>query len=190
MPIDETELILGAKAGDRSALNELVAHYWQPVYQFAVYKTGNVQDAEELTQETFIRVFRALPDYQITGAVFTAYLKRIAVNLITDFWRKKSRRPAVADIAEYHQLAADGEEPDLQLLNSEMRATIAGVMQKLPAEQRQAVELRILAGLPVRDTALAMGKSEAAVKMLQQRALKNLRTLLMDTGLIESCAGR
>jgi RNA polymerase sigma-70 factor (ECF subfamily) len=190
MPVDETELIVRAKTGDRMALNELVARYWQPVYHFASYKLGNSQDAEEVAQETFIRVFRALPEYQITGAVFTAYIKRIAVNLITDFWRKKSRSPAIADIAEVQELAADGQEPDLQLLSSEMREILLSVLQKLPPEQRQAVELRIIAGLPVRETALTMGKSEAAIKMLQQRALKNLRMLLADTEIIERCAGR
>ena len=156
--MDETELIVRAKTGDRTALNELVARYWQPVYHFASYKLGNAQDAEEVAQETFIRVFRALPDYQITGAVFTAYIKRIAVNLITDFWRKKSRSPAIADIAEVQELAADGQEPDLQLLSSEMRETLLSILQKLPPEQRQAVELRIIAGVPVRETALTMGK--------------------------------
>jgi len=190
MPVDENELIVQAKTGDRAALNELVAQYWQPVYHFALYKTGNQQDAEEVTQETFIRAFRSLSNYQFTGAAFTTYLKRIAVNLITDFWRKKSRSPALTDIAEHPQLVADEEEPDVQLVSNEMRETIARVLQKLPAEQRQTVELRIIAGLPVRDTALAMGKSEAAVKMLQQRALKNLRTLLIDTGMMENCAGR
>ena len=190
MPVDENELIAQAKLGDRTALNELVAQYWQPVYHFAVYKTGNQQDAEEVTQETFIRAFRSLPNYQFTGAAFTTYLKRIAVNLITDFWRKKSRSPALTDIAEHSQLVSAEEEPDVQLVSNEMRQTIARVLQKLPADQRQTVELRILAGLPVRDTALTMGKSEAAVKMLQQRALKNLRTLLMDTGMMENCAGR
>lgn len=190
MPVDENELIVQAKTGDRAALNELVAQYWQPVYHFAVYKTGNQQDAEEVTQETFIRAFRSLPNYQFTGAAFTTYLKRISANLITDFWRKKSRSPVLTDIAEYQQLASDEEEPDVQLVSNEMRETIARVLQKLPADQRQTVELRIIAGLPVRDTALTMGKSEAAIKMLQQRALKNLRTLLMDTGMIESYAGR
>jgi len=190
MPVDENELIIQAKTGDRAALNELVAQYWQPVYHFALYKTGNQQDAEEVTQETFIRAFRALPNYQFAGAAFTTYLKRIAVNLITDFWRKKSRSPAMTDLAEHQQLVSAEEEPDVQLVSNEMRETIARVLQKLPADQRQTVELRIIAGLPVRDTALTMGKSEAAVKMLQQRALKNLRTLLMDTGMIESCAGR
>jgi len=188
--LDEDILIDKAKAGDRDALNELISLCWQPVYRFVSYKTGSPEDAQEITQETFIRAFRSLPRYQKTGAMFKTYLDRIALNLITDFWRKKGRTPAVVELAEYQQPIAVDDQPEAQAVSREMSEAIASVLKELPNEQRQTVEFRIIAGLPVRETAIAMGKSEAAIKMLQQRALKNLRVLLLDRGIIENYTGR
>lgn len=172
-----------AQAGDREALNELVSIYWHPVYRFVSYKTGNPEDAQELTQETFFRAFRALPTFQKTDATFKTYLNHIAFNLVRDFWRKKGRSPQIVDITNIHEAEAEDDQPEAQALRQEKREAFAKVLRQLPDDQRQAVELRIVAGLPVRDTAMAMGKSEAAVKMLQQRALKSLRVLLVDHGI-------
>lgn len=186
---DEHQLIAQAQAGDRNALNELVAVFWQPVYRYISYKTGSPEDAKEITQETFIRAVQALPAYQDIGIAFITYLKRIASNLITDFWRKNGRSPVFIDLDEKRQ-ATETDQPDNIAVDQEMRQAIAGVLNELPEEQRLTIELRIIAGLPIRDTAAAMDKTPAAVKMLQQRALKNLRTLLLTRGIIEQTGRR
>jgi RNA polymerase sigma-70 factor, ECF subfamily len=180
----ETELIAKAKAGDRSALDELVAGCWQPLYHLIRRKTGSPEDAQDLAQETFFRAFRSLARYEKTETQFSTYLGQIALNLITDFWRKKGRTPPPAELADF-QTAGDASSPEARLVSQERKATLLTVMQELPSEQRQVVELRILTGLPVKDTALAMNKTEAAVKMLQQRALKSLREKLLERGVIE-----
>lgn len=187
---DEDLLINQAQTGDRNALNELISFFWHSVYRFISYRTGNPEDAKEITQETFIKVFLALPNYQKTDATFKTYLNRIALNSITDFWRKKGRIPMVVELAEYHQPLAEAEQPEAQVLNREMSEAIAELLKELPADQRRTVELRIMAGLPVKDTAIAMGKSDAAIKMLQQRAMKNLRILLQARGIVENHTGR
>lgn len=184
--LQEDILIGRAQTGDRDALNELVSFYWHPVFRFVSYKTGSPEDAQELTQETFFRAFRSLATFRKTDATFKTYLNHIALNLIRDFWRKKGRSPTLVDIADYQEAGAEDDQPDVQAIHLERRETIAKALQELPGEQRQAVELRIIAGLPVRETAIAMGKSEAAVKMLQQRALRSLRVLLLDRGIVES----
>ncbi len=182
----EDELISKARTGDREALGELVTACWHPVYRLISYKTGSPEDAQEITQETFFRAFRSLSSYRQTETRFTTYLSRIALNLVTDFWRKKGRSPAVTDIMEHqNQLSANEPDPCNQLVEQEMRHSLSESMKELPEEQRQVVELRIIAGLPVRETATAMNKTEAAVKMLQQRALKNLRQNLLNRGAIE-----
>ena len=181
----ESELIDRAKAGDRDALNELVSSCWTPIYRFVSLKTGNPEDAQEITQDTFFRAFRALATFQKTEAHFTTFLGRIALNLITDFWRKKGRSPLTTELTPRQELPGSSETPEEHLLKGELRAGLAAVISELPEEQRQVIEWRILAGLPVKDVALALGKSEAAVKMLQQRALKTLREKLLDRGVIE-----
>lgn len=176
-------LIKKAQAGDREALNELMSFYWQPIYHFVAYKIGNLDEAQEITQETFLRAFRSLQHYKQTGAAFKTYLSRIAINLINDVWRKKGRSPAVTDLSEYQELSATDDQPDIQVISQEQSKAIADVLKELPDDQRQAVELRIIAELSVKQTAAAMEKSEGAVKMLQQRALKNLRRLLLQRGI-------
>lgn len=182
--MQQDECLIGkAQAGDRDAVNELVSIYWHPIYRFISYKIGSPEDAQELAQETFFRFFRSLPNYKKTNAALKTYLNHIAHNLIIDFWRKKSRSPTLVDIADYHEAKDENNQPEIQAINLEKQEIITTLLQKLPNEQRQAIELRIVAGLPVKEAALAMGKSEAAVKMLQQRALKSLRLLLIQQGI-------
>jgi RNA polymerase sigma-70 factor (ECF subfamily) len=181
---DDYILITKAQTGDREALNQLVSCYWQPIYRLVAYKTGNLDEAQEITQETFLRAFRSLPRYQSTGASFKTYLTRIAIHLIYDAWRKKGRSPQITDLNEYPELsAAEDHQPEIQAAHQERREILTSVLNKLPDDQRQAVELRIIAELSVKQTAAAMKKSEAAVKMLQQRALQNLRKLLLQSGI-------
>ena len=182
---EESNLIGRARQGDQEALSGLFSRNWQPVYRLICLKTGNVDDAQELAQETFLKAFRALPDYRDVGASFKAYLSRIALNLVTDYWRKKGRTLQTVDLADYQEPAAGTDhQPEIQAIASETRQAITGAVALLPAEQRQAVELRIIAGLSVQETARIMEKSEAAVKMLQQRGLKNLRRLLEEKGIV------
>ena len=178
----EWELLEKAKAGDRDALGEIVAECWQPLYRFISYKTGNLEEAQDLVQETFFRAFRSLASYQKTDARFSTWLGRIATNLITDEWRKKGRTPLNSELGERQNELTGGEDPFDILVNQETKEMLAALLTKLPDEQRRVIELRILAGLPVKDTSIAMNKSEAAVKMLQQRALKNLREMMADRG--------
>ena len=104
---DEQILIRKAKDGDREALNALVSYYWQPIYRLIYSKLGNEDDAKELTQDTFMRALRSLPRYQILDVSFKSYLGKIAINLVTDFWRKKGRTPQFSNIVEYQEKILD-----------------------------------------------------------------------------------
>ena len=182
---DEKTLLAKAQQGDKAALEALIARYWQPVFRLACLRTGNSEDAQEIAQETFLKAFRALPGYRETGATFKTYLGRITLNLVTDYWRKKGRTPQVVSIADYQEPLADPEPlPEETILSRERRESIGRLVALLPAEQKQAIELRIFAGLSLQATAQIMGKTEAAVKMLQQRALKNLRRLFIENGIV------
>lgn len=183
---DEKALIEKAKDGDREALNSLILRYWQPVYKLIYSKLGNEEDAKELTQDTFMKALRALPQYKFMDVAFKTYLGRIALNLVADFWRKRGRTPGIVNIADYQEVLSDSaEKPEDYTLRFESRQEIADLMELLPAEQRQTIRLRLLLGLSVKDAALQMDKTEAAIKMLQQRALKNLRRLYLNINLAE-----
>lgn len=182
---DEQILINKAKDGDREALNTLVSLYWQPIYRIIFSKIGHEDDAKELTQETFMKAFRALPRYRVLDVSFKSYLGTIAVNLVIDFWRKKGRTPQSVNLSEYQESIFDKREnPEEYTLRLEGEEEIANLVEKLPEEQRQTVKLRVVLGLSIRDVAMQMNKTEPAIKMLQQRALKNLHKMCLDIGIV------
>lgn len=183
---EDDALIARAQQGDREALSILIERHWLAVYRLAFYRIGEQEEAREITQETFCRALMALPRFQKTEASFKTYLGRIALNLITDFWRKKGRTPKLVDIGVCQEPLVDpGDRPEDTALQAERQQEVRRLLALLPQEQRQAVELRIIAGLSVRETARIMAKSEGAVKMLQQRALHTLRRLLSERGLAD-----
>lgn len=183
--LDDQALIAKAQRGDRTSLSALTTRYWQPVYRFVYYKVSDVDDAQEITQETFLKALRALPRYQAMNASFKTYLLRIAQNLITDLWRKQGRSPQLIDIADYQEpLVDDTAAPEDAALKAELRNDIMRLIALLPDEQQRTVQLRLITGLSVNDTARIMGKTDAAIKMLQQRALKNLRKLFIENDIL------
>lgn len=105
---------------------------------------------------------------------------------MTDYWRKKGRTPPVIDIAEYQMPIVDtGLRPEEAALDHERQEEMSRLVRLLPDDQRRAVELRIIAGLSVKEAADMMGKTEAALKMLQQRALKSLRRMFQDQEVVQ-----
>ena len=180
----EWELIEKAKTGDREALSELVANCWQPLYRFVCYKTGSMNEAGDITQETFYRAFRSLGNYRRTEARFSTWLSRIAQNLILDLWRKNKRTPASIEWTDSEAHLADNDNPAEELVCRETRELLQQFLTELPPDKRRVIELRLLTGLPVAEVAIAVNKSEAAVKMLQQRGLKSLREKLLQQGVL------
>lgn len=183
---EEAILIDKAQAGDREAVNALVALHWQPLYRYLAYKLGDMEEAKELSQETWLRLVRALPQYRQNGASFKTFLYRIAGNLVVDHWRKNGRKPVVIELEECERQLAVEEGPEAWTLRQERQAVLQEVMGELPLEQRQTLEWRLLAGVSVKDTAAALGKSEGAVKMLQLRALEQVRKRLAARGFLNS----
>jgi len=182
---DESRIIAKARDGDRTALSALVTSHWPYIYRLAFAKTGNPEDAQEITQDTFLKALAALPRYQQTNAAFKTYLSRITLNLIIDYYRKHGRAPQAVDIADYNKAIVDpGIRPEEAVIGAERRGEVARLLTLLSDEQRQVIELRIIQGLTVAEVARLMGKSGAAVKMLQQRALKKLKQLFSENGIM------
>ncbi len=187
---EEKLIIARAREGDSAALNALVVSHWPYIYRLALSKTSNPDDAQEIAQDTFLRAFTALPRYKETNAAFKTYLSRIALNLITDYYRRRGHAPPVVDIAEHSAGIIDtGLQPDEAVIHAERRQVVLKLLALLPDEQRKVIEFRIIQGLAVADTARLMEKSGAAVKMLQQRALKKLKELFIENGMEGGKAG-
>lgn len=170
----EAELLEQARKGNRQALNQLVGLYWQPVYRFIYYKVRHKEEAEELTQEALLKAVAYLPKFEDRGIPFQSFIMRISTNLVTDFWRKKARGGDTLPLAEaVAQSNAAG--PDELAILEERKAIVHDAISMLPEEQRRVIELRLIDGRPIKEAADIMQKTEGALKMLQQRALQNIR---------------
>jgi RNA polymerase sigma factor (sigma-70 family) len=167
-----TDAVLIAHAQhDPRAFGELYDRYFDPVYRYCLTRLGDRAEAEDITSLIFAQVLTALPRYR--DGAFRSWLFAIAHNAVANHHR--ARRPVrpLDDALEVVD-AAPGGSPAIAAIAAEEHATLTAALAQLTPDQRRAVELR-LAGLTGPEIAQVLGRSHAAVKMLQLRAVDRLR---------------
>lgn len=173
----DAELVKRAQEGDVDTIGELYDKHHQPIFRYVWSRVGDKHLAEDLTGEIFTRMVNGLPGYQPTSAPFRAWLYRIARNLIVDYHRHENGR-SPAPLAHAENISSGDGRPDVVV---EQRLTLEWIQEALavidPAQQ-EVIILRFIAGLPLREVALTLDKSVAAVKSLQHRGLNALRAAL------------
>jgi len=173
---DEQNLVHRAQHGDKEAFTELYQAYFNKLYRYLAVRIGNKAEAEDMTQQVFVKAYKSIHSYRWKGVPFSAWLFRIAHNLMVDYFRRESKKPTVP--LEESLLVSD-EDPRKTI---EQRMDIERVMtatRKLTAAQREVVSLRFAGGLAITEVARAMGKSEGAIKALQHSAIAALRRILL-----------
>jgi RNA polymerase sigma-70 factor, ECF subfamily len=172
---DETLLIQQAKQ-DLNRFGELYQRHVTQVYRYLLFRVGNVDDAQDLTSQTFMAAMQGLRRYRAEQP-FIAWLLGIARNKTADFYRQ--RRPErEMELNEALPDYGDGVE---ELIGRQL--AVEQVVQKLrilSPDRAEAVSLRLLAGLEVAEIAYLMEKNEAAVRMLVFRGLRDLQDQLGD----------
>jgi RNA polymerase sigma-70 factor, ECF subfamily len=171
------DLIARAQRGSPEHTGLLYSRYYQAIYRYLYYRTGNSQIAEDLTGEVFLKMVQALPSYRFENTPFQAWLFQVARNLAIDHYRRVSGHPAVAIDENLDSDDGDLENTvDLHLSSS----SLAQALGQLEETQRDVVVLRFIEQMPIAEAALVLHKSEDAIKALQRRGLKALRRLLDD----------
>ena len=175
---DET-LVDGATAGDREAFGELYERYVTRVFKHVFYMVNDVDVAEDLTEQTFLRALEAIHRYEWRGVPFLAWLLRIARNLYFNDRRVQRNNSSIhnkwngggAPSPEFYcEAKLDGEE-------------VWRAVRALDGDQRQVIVLRFMDGLSYAEVADVLGKSVGAVRVAQYRALRALRGELEDGSL-------
>ncbi|HET7034670.1 MAG TPA: sigma-70 family RNA polymerase sigma factor [Thermomicrobiaceae bacterium] len=174
--MDEEQILSRARQGDLQALEELCRREWQPVYRLVAHAVANRAEAEDLTQEVFLRAIRALDRYQETGAPFRAFLATIARNLIRTHW--KTRRGGPVNLANWPELPGDEDGPEEAAIAAGERAQLRRALDALSPDYQTVLRLRLLDGRPTDEVAAIMRRSPGAVRVLQHRALTALRAVL------------
>jgi len=167
------KLVKQSQAGDREAYGKIYQWYRTRIYRFVYYLIGNQQTAEDLTQVTFIRVWKALSYYSRDKGTFASYLFSTARNLVIDWQRKKKDVPLLH--AEWI------ETPDTlieDLAKKERKQVLTKTLRTLSEADRQIVTLRFFEELSFAEIARIVRKSEVGVRVKLHRVLGHLRSKL------------
>ena len=168
------ELLAEQAKTDVTAFAVLYERHLRRIYNYIYYRTGNMHDAEDLTAKTFFQALSNLQRYRIQGAPFTAWLFRIAHNIVANWLRDTSRRPAV-QLDGVPDLRDPLNDPLAAAEEKEEKIELRGAIAKLPIERQQLLILKFVEQMANAEIAQVMGRTEGAVKALLHRTLNSLK---------------
>jgi RNA polymerase sigma-70 factor (ECF subfamily) len=172
--LSDEEALISAAQGDPVAFGLLYERYVNRIYNYIYYRTGNLHDAEDLTSRVFYRAINHIGGYRNMGVPFSAWLYRIAHNLVANWHRDNQRRREVP-LDDVPNLVQRGDHPEAVLvLNQEMEGLLSRI-RKLPPDRQQLLILKFVEGMSNSEIGIIMGRSEGAVKSLYHRTLLSLR---------------
>lgn len=169
----DSALIARAKE-DPEAFSLLYERYVDNIYSYIYYRTGNHHDAEDLVSRTFYRALKHFTRYVDRGAPFSAYLYRIAHNIVANFHRDRSRRQVVP-LNEMMLSALRREQPAVAFEEGDAQAALLEVVRRLPQDRQELLILKFVDQLTNAEIAKIMGRTEGAIKSLYHRTLVALR---------------
>jgi RNA polymerase sigma-70 factor (ECF subfamily) len=169
------DLALAELAGeDMDAFGELYERHVRRIYNYIYYRTGNHHDAEDLTARVFQRALRHVASFEDKGVPFTAWLYRIAHNLVANWHRDRSRRPVVP-LDRNVAVSEVGEHPETEAIAGEERIQLMNAVRALPDDRQQLLILKFVERMSNAEIGEVMGRTEGAIKSLYHRTLSTLR---------------
>jgi RNA polymerase sigma-70 factor, ECF subfamily len=186
-PNDDAALVARAKA-DSAAFGELYERYVGRIYSYLYYRTSNAHDAEDLTARVFQRALTGLNGYTSRGLPFSAWLYRIAHNLVANWHRDQGRRQhlplhelGTRDLRIAQEMRGpSGEAPETLAETQEEQARLMRAIRRLSEERQQLLVLKFVEQLSNAEIGVVLDRSEGAVKSLYHRTLLALRDDLSD----------
>lgn len=173
----ETENLKKKKDGDLKTVEELCTSTWEPLYRFIYFKVQNREETEDIIQETYVKALTYLQKNSNPIDKHIAFLKTVALNVLRDKWRKNKRQGVKVDFELINPKKKALEDPTE---SSAQRMLIESALSQLNEDQRTVVELRIIKGYSVAETAKTMNKKEATIRVMQYRALQALSKILKN----------
>ncbi|MCL4368245.1 MAG: sigma-70 family RNA polymerase sigma factor [Actinobacteria bacterium] len=181
MIIEETDDVLVRRAKvEPAAFGILYERHLPAIYSYIYRRTGNTAEAEDLTAKTFFSALRHIDTYQSRGVPFSAWLFRIAHNLVANWYRDNQRRRTVVLEAAEPLLDTAPEEPTRLAEQAEEREKLMTAVRRLSGERQKLLVLKFTSDLSNAEIGAIMGRSEGAVKALLHRTLEALRRILTD----------
>ncbi len=172
----ERKIIKDAVRGKSSAFGVLYDHYQPMIYRFVVIKVGRREDAEDITHQVFVSAWQKIASYRHMGHPFSSWLYQIARNQVVDHYRANHNETSLEKMDPEYFIVPAVIQFDLSVkFEMEKVRTAIG---KLKPEYQDIVILRFIEDLPLKEVAESLEKTEGAVKLMQHRAIKELKKML------------
>ena len=170
-----------AVKGDQTAFISIYGRYVDRVYKHVYYRIYNRTDAEDITQEVFIKAWKGIKKYKPTGAPFLAWLLAIARNAVTDHYRTRKTNVSLEEMELSREVVLTSAEiPESQAEDNLDQSRIRNAITKLKGNKQKVISMRFIDGFSYQEIARALRKSEGAVRVIQYRALRDLRHSLQE----------
>ncbi len=175
----ELDLIKAAVGGDSSAFGVLYDRYQAMIYRFVMIKVGRREEAEDITHQVFLSAWQSVGTYRHKGFPFSSWLYRIARNQIIDHYRAGANRKGEVSIekTDPESFAAAVDYAGNVAAKIELE-TVRAAVARLKPDYQDVIILRFVEDMSLKESAVALGKSEGAVKLLQHRAVRELKKAL------------
>lgn len=179
MDLSDEEVVALASKGDKEAFGVLYERNVERIYNYVYYRTGNIHDAEDLTARVFQRAMNHIQNYQDRGVPYSAWLYRIAHNLIANWHRDKKRKVEIS--LTDTPLVSKDNAPDVEVIKNQQRDHLLRIIKTLPEERQSLLILKFVEHYSNAEIGAIMGRSEGAIKSLYHRTLLSLRETLGDS---------
>ena len=160
--------------GDLEAFSNLYEKYIERIYNYVYYRIGNTHDAEDVTAKVFHRALGRITVYKKMGVPFSAWLYRIAHNLVANWHRDKSRKKEI-QLEEDVELIPSSQQPEILIVKNQENEALINVIRKFSPERQQLIILKFVEKLSNEEIGMIMGRSEGAIKSLYHRTLLALK---------------
>jgi RNA polymerase sigma-70 factor (ECF subfamily) len=176
---DEVILVQRAVGHDADAFGKLYDMYVDRVYRHIYYRVGNEADAEDLTQQVFLKAWQAIDRYKKTASPFIAWLMTISHNLVVDFYRTRRDKAYIeAEVLADHSTPGPEQATEASFDQQRLRRAIL----QLKSDEQQVVILRLMEGFEFAEIASLLKKKEGNIRVILHRALVKLRNILEKEG--------
>jgi RNA polymerase sigma-70 factor (ECF subfamily) len=175
----EEVLVARASEGDAEAFGKLYMRHMDAIFRYVFFKLGDPVQAEDLTEEVFVRAWEALPKYQIGKSPFTSWLYRIAHNLTVDHLRKGRPEETLSESMP-NRVPNPGPSPEQIVEHNQTMDALVAAVGKLDLEEQQVLLMRFVEGMSHKQVAANIGKSDGASRVIQHRALAAVAEMLRE----------
>ena len=175
--LDDMELVKRAQAGNAAAVGELYDRHQPRIFRYIRFKVAHTQLAQDLTGEVFLRMVNHLSSFEPRGVAFSAWLYRIATNLVIKEGQRESKQPLVPLV--YANYISQNHDNPTQVVERRLeKEWLCQGMDKIDENQREVIIMRFVVGLSLKETADTLNRTVAAVKTLQHRGILALQAAL------------